>query len=89
MTINAHVVRMDKRISDLWPRSALQNELDKWHQAWDQYRRSVGEHLSYGGQVNNWRYIAFKMIYRTTVQRIQTKMNVIDALTNRMQAARN
>ncbi len=84
MTINMHVIRMDKRVSDLWPRSALQNELVKWHQAWDRYCQSVGEHQSYGGKINSWRYTTFKMICRTTIERIQTKMRVIDALTGRM-----
>ncbi len=49
--------------------------------------RRVEEHLSYGGQVKNWRYVTFKTIYQIAVERIQTKISMIDALPDRMRAA--
>lgn len=80
MTINAHVIRMDRRVSNLWPRTALQHELEKWHRSWDQYCSKVREHMSYGGQIERWRVITFRMIFRETVERIQNKLAMIDIL---------
>ena len=83
MTITAQVVRLYRRIDDLWPREVLENEMTNWFRAWDKYCGSLRVHIKFDGRINNYRITAFKTIFRMAVERIQSRLAVIEILERR------
>jgi hypothetical protein len=83
MTITAQVIRLNQRIDDLWPREVLEREMVNWCTAWNRYCRSLRDHLNFGGRIGSYRLVTFRMIVRTALERIQSKLDVIDILEGR------
>ena len=80
MTILAQIIRQNQRIDELWPREPLENERLNWHRAWDKYCASLRAHIRFGGRIDTYRIAAFKIIFQMAVERIQSKLAVIDIL---------
>ena len=80
MTITTQVIRVYQRIDELWPREVLENEMQNWLTAWNRYLQSLRTHLSFGGRISSYRFVTFRMIVRTALERIQSKLDMIGIL---------
>jgi len=79
MTITGHIIRIDRRVDELWPRDVLEREMEHWLKIWSNYLKSLRPQWD-ESRIKSYRYFTFKRIVREAVQRIQDTLDMIDIL---------
>ena len=80
MTTREHIIRLDRRISELWDRDVLEREMGKWVQVREQYLEIMSKHLSNGGRANKNHVIVFLNIVPEAIKRIKATLVAKDLL---------
>jgi hypothetical protein len=80
MTLTGHWHRIDKRTSELWARTELEPEKQKWLDRWKLYCRMVDACIMEGRSINRSRVFAFRFIVRQSLLSIQETLDIKDIL---------
>jgi hypothetical protein len=89
MNMIGHAIRLYEHIDGLWPRTALEQEMDKWQRIWNEYCEKLRQHQHSFHTFDMNRYRTFRYIVRLAVERIQNRLAEIEILEPHFSAVAN